>query len=1301
VFTACSDSSGDGGPAFTARFAELTDIEAGPDGSLLLVERRAARVRAIDRNGQVKTVLSGGSTYLETYYGWFDLCKWGTPFSLDHVDTLGWPAGVAVAPDGDLFVTDPANRHVYALEGPGEAWTLMGGGGVQDALSPWAPRSLALARPEGIALAPDGTLYVTDSGFATGVDQDRIIRIAPPRPLWKDQYEVPSKAGDVLWVFDHDGRHLETKDAATDETLVSFAYDEGRLAAVDVPGSGRTALSYAGDHVDITGPYGQTTRAWIGEDGLVSRIASGPDLDAATGAVSVDLEYSSDRLLKRLVDERGQVHVFDYDDVGRLLRDIGPSGEQKGLTTLGPGAVSVVTAEGRATQYDVSQLPGGQVSRTVLHGAGEATLAVTSALDYSESAVGGRRQRVNYPDGSVRTVHLGADARFGAKVPVVERVTVETGGEAGPRLVSTTAIDEGWCNVPDAREADLCAGETDRVYRRETTLGGGATPRTWTLTTNLDVGQTTLVPPSGTRVTTITMAPAGACARRISRIEQTGRATTQVGWEAVPGANGGMSCRVHTLTVSPDPPDPDYPPRTYEFDYEPGPGYATGLPSTSTGPDGRATTVEYDALARVQAVSWGEPGHLERPEANFAHDDEGDLVSLWPPEHQPPDSDDAHSFEHDASGRVTVYEPPAISGGATTTRYQYNKDGDPVAVFLPDGTAVRLTYDTLGRLERMQTPEWEQLLEYDGAGRLVDVEGSPSGFANRMSFVHNGALLVSQSWSGTVEGSVVFGAFDDQLTPRESCVGAAANGICEDGTAVDVDRDQDGLVERVGDLDLALDPDRGLVTGATLGQVATTFGYNPFWELTATATTSGGVPLLACELERDALGRIVQREETVGSGAPEVRCFFYDVAGRLARVATGTDCGGALTDIATYGYDRNGNPTSVMEHGTTLTAAAGDMVVDRQDRLLRYGDACFEYNPRGQLRRRYTCDAPEGASNWNDYDALGGLKSVRSAAGATVHYELDPLGRRIGRREDGVWTARYLYGDSIQVVAQLTPALPCVGPAAPVAARGRDRVAGDGLRRPRPGPGGARAGCARGRAQVLQQAAVRVVDDEAQRLVVAGVHEGEAHDVLAAAGHAVAELVHQQAGDALLAAVGGDHVALDADVALALLQVDQAAHHVVAVVQEHQVVVLGQEVEVQLGLHEEAAQAADLLGGRGVADAQRAAVGVRERDDQVGVDERALLDAHQAGRGGVLQVRVGHAGQEELLLGALRRLLLETRDAAQQVLGRQALLPLGLGQPVQVTGQRLLRLDEDRLAEEAHAQLGVALLQRGQAVGRP
>jgi hypothetical protein len=62
---------------------------------------------------------------------------------------------------------------------------------------------------------------------------------------------------------------------------------------------------------------------------------------------------------------------------------------------------------------------------------------------------------VTYPDGSVLTVRLAGDGRFGDKVPVVERAVLETGGEAGPRLASTIAVEEGWCNFPHAEAARI------------------------------------------------------------------------------------------------------------------------------------------------------------------------------------------------------------------------------------------------------------------------------------------------------------------------------------------------------------------------------------------------------------------------------------------------------------------------------------------------------------------------------------------------------------------------------------------------------------------------------------------------------------------------------------------------------------------------------------------------------------------------------------------------------------------------------------------------------------------------------
>jgi RHS repeat-associated protein len=111
--------------------------------------------------------------------------------------------------------------------------------------------------------------------------------------------------------------------------------------------------------------------------------------------------------------------------------------------------------------------------------------------------------------------------------------------------------------------------------------------------------------------------------------------------------------------------------------------------------------------------------------------------------------------------------------------------------------------------------------------------------------------------------------------------------------------------------------------------------------------------------------------------------------------------------VETWGYDANGNRTH--KNGVQIA------VFDAQDRLLVHGDSIYEHNLMGQRTKKIS---PEGATTYR-YDNLGNLRDVSLPNGTQVAYAIDPQDRRIGRKENGSWTHKWIYQDGLNPVAEL------------------------------------------------------------------------------------------------------------------------------------------------------------------------------------------------------------------------------------------------------------------------------------------
>ena len=144
--------AGDGGPAEDALFAELTGIAVTPDGTVLVVDEAASRVRSITPDGIVHAFAGEG---IAGYRG--D----GGPAAMAR---LNKPLAVAVAADGAVYVADTDNHAIRRVDAAGTITTFAGTG----VAGAGAPGGLAaetmLTTPEGVATAPDGRVFISDSG---------------------------------------------------------------------------------------------------------------------------------------------------------------------------------------------------------------------------------------------------------------------------------------------------------------------------------------------------------------------------------------------------------------------------------------------------------------------------------------------------------------------------------------------------------------------------------------------------------------------------------------------------------------------------------------------------------------------------------------------------------------------------------------------------------------------------------------------------------------------------------------------------------------------------------------------------------------------------------------------------------------------------------------------------------------------------------------------------------------------------------------------------------------------------------
>ena len=428
-----------------------------------------------------------------------------------------------------------------------------------------------------------------------------------------------------------------------------------------------------------------------------------------------------------------------------------------------------------------------------------------------------------------------------------------------------------------------------------------------------------------------------------------------------------------------------------------------------TGQDARLTTYTYDAdgwlssitdaLGRVFGFEHDPAGRLLREtfadlrQLSMTYDASGNLGSLTPPGRP------AHGFDYTPIDLESAYHPPAAGLPSPDTQYSYNLDRQLDLVTRPDAQTVDYVYDSAGRLSQQVLPGSRTITyTYDPTTKnLVSLAGPD---AESLSFTYDGSLLLSESWSGTINGTVSRTYDNDFRVTSRSVNGANTASFAYDA---------DSLLTAAGAATLTRDPANGLLTGASLGVVTDSYTYNGFGEVATYEADVSGAPIYSVTYTRDNLGRIAQKVETI-QGVTSTYEYGYDAAGRLTDVATNG------TATAHYDYDANGNR---MGGFNQQCPSITNVVIDDQDRLSTIdcglSTASYTYTANGELLTK--TDA-SGTTTYN-YDALGNLLSVTLPTGDLIEYVVDGRGRRVGKTVNGVLTQGFLYDGQLRIVAEL------------------------------------------------------------------------------------------------------------------------------------------------------------------------------------------------------------------------------------------------------------------------------------------
>ncbi|MCX6612243.1 MAG: hypothetical protein NTW74_15495 [Acidobacteria bacterium] len=135
--------SGDAGPGSRSRVNTPYGLTVTPTGDLIFADLGNARIRRISRNGQIETIVGGGTREIPA----------AGQFIPPKEVRLIAPRNVLASPSGSLFISDFGANRVLELRSDGSLTSL-------------PLTAVELNSPAGLALDAEGNILVADSGNA-------------------------------------------------------------------------------------------------------------------------------------------------------------------------------------------------------------------------------------------------------------------------------------------------------------------------------------------------------------------------------------------------------------------------------------------------------------------------------------------------------------------------------------------------------------------------------------------------------------------------------------------------------------------------------------------------------------------------------------------------------------------------------------------------------------------------------------------------------------------------------------------------------------------------------------------------------------------------------------------------------------------------------------------------------------------------------------------------------------------------------------------------------------------------------
>ena len=532
---------------------------------------------------------------------------------------------------------------------------------------------------------------------------------------------------------------------------VDSTYDsEGRVTTVTGPTGATVAFTYdaAGNRLTETGPLGRATTYTFDAVGNTTSITD------AAGQVRTIAYNAFNQIVSERIGDNAPSR-FEYDDSGRIVRQITPTGETFTYTyDLLDRVVGLKDDEGNRsrTEYDAV----GNVIRTV-DASGASTsyrydrdnrlISVTNALgETTTSSYDGTGDVTQIVDdlGQVSTFEYDGQNRL-VRANDPRGASSRLSYDAAGRLVSATDPEGGTVTNTYNAANELIATVEARGNQAGNNAAEFTTQYFYDAVGNLESivdaqGQQTnstfdplgnplsVTDSEGNRTTfsyddvyrlssvtapdgTITSYEYDSVGDLVARTDARGNVTTYTFDDS------------HRLVTTTDPLN-----NTWTNTYD-----SLGRTRSTTDPLGRVTTVDYDERYLITSIDYSD---VATPDVSFEYDALGRLVTMR-------DGEGVEVHEYDSIGRTT-----SITRNGQAFQYGYDPTGNITSRVYPDSSVVDYTYDLNSRNTSLTADGVTSTLTYDPSG-LPTAGAIGNGVETTFEFDTLGRL---EDWTALLAG---------------------------------------------------------------------------------------------------------------------------------------------------------------------------------------------------------------------------------------------------------------------------------------------------------------------------------------------------------------------------------------------------------------------------------------------------------------------------------------------------------------------------------------------------------------------